>query len=445
MGQAAEWESVVEPAGESLQSLAAVVPEGVAIVRGGRIAWANNRLVEMTGLRSPSALVGAALVELLADTGNGLPDPCGQRAVECALRRPDGETRIVICRPAWPESGPDPGLWVIEDATHVRLLEREILRMSQDLHRANREAASLREQLRAERAEREELLTVVSHELRTPVTVIGGYNRLLLAEEVGPLTEGQRGFLQESAKSCQRLDAFIGNLLEASRATRGDEVLEVCNASLARTIDDVVKLLRPLLDQRQLRLQVAVAPGADHARFDRLRLEQILTNLLGNAVKFSEPGGTIEIATHGLRRRARRGTGGPRADLRPLRAGGRGEPGRGAGARARHLQAPGRGARRGHRRRRAAGRWKPFLLHVAGLRRRGSTRRRGRGDLGDGGEAQGDARAAVQRGAREPAPALPRVGRGRRRGHPHLSREPARTQGLRRRHRRGRAPGAGAP
>jgi signal transduction histidine kinase len=296
MGQAAEWEGVVEFAGESLQNLAAAVPEGVAIVRGGRIAWANNRLVEMTGLRSPSALLGAALVELLADTGNGLPDPCGQRAVECALRRPDGETRIVICRPAWPENGPDPGLWVIEDATHVRLLEREILRMSQDLHRANREAASLREQLRAERAEREELLTVVSHELRTPVTVIGGYNRLLLAEEVGPLTEGQRGFLQESAKSCQRLDAFIGNLLEASRATRGDEVLEVCNASLARTIDDVVKLLRPLLDQRQLRLQVAVAPGADHARFDRLRLEQILTNLLGNAVKFSEPGGTIEIA-----------------------------------------------------------------------------------------------------------------------------------------------------
>lgn len=297
MGQAAEWEGIVEPAGESLQSLAAAVPEGVAIVRGGRIAWANNRLVEMTGLRSPSALVGAVLVELLTDTGNGLPDPCGLRAVECGLRRPDGETRIVICRPAWPESGPDPGLWVIEDATHVRLLERELLRMSQDLHRANREAASVREQLRAERAEREELLTVVSHELRTPVTVIGGYNRLLLAEEVGPLTEEQRGFLQESAKSCQRLNAFIGNLLEASRATRGDEVLEVCNASLARSIDDVVKLLRPLLEQRQLRLRVAVAPGADRARFDRLRLEQILTNLLGNAIKFSEPGGTIEIAT----------------------------------------------------------------------------------------------------------------------------------------------------
>jgi PAS domain-containing protein len=74
MGQAAEWEGVVELAGESLESLAAAVPEGVAIVRGGRIAWANNRLVEMTGLRSPSALVGAALVELLADTGNGLPD-----------------------------------------------------------------------------------------------------------------------------------------------------------------------------------------------------------------------------------------------------------------------------------------------------------------------------------------------------------------------------------
>jgi signal transduction histidine kinase len=297
MGQAEEWESVVEPAGESLRSLAAAVPEGVAIIRGGRVAWANDRLVEMTGLRSPSALFGAALVELLTDAGNGLPDTRGSRAVECALQRPDGQTRIVICRPAWPENGPEPGVWVIEDATHVRLLERELLRMSQELHRANREAASLREQLRAERAEREELLTVVSHELRTPVTVIGGYNRLLLAEEVGPLTEEQRGFLHESAKSCQRLNSFIGNLLEASRATRGDEVLEVCNGSLARSIEDVAKLLQPLLDQRQMSMQVAVAPEAGHARFDRLRLDQILTNLVGNAIKFSHAGGTIEIAT----------------------------------------------------------------------------------------------------------------------------------------------------
>jgi signal transduction histidine kinase len=211
----------------------------------------------------------------------------------------------VICRPvdlagADRESAGDSGTWVIEDVTHVRLLERELYRTSQELSRTNQELAALRERLRGEQAEREELLTVVSHELRTPVTVISGYNRLLLCDQVGGLNDEQRGFLEESNKSCERLNDFIGNLLTASRDAKGCDVLQICHGSLVSVIESVRGALRPLLEEGKLKIRIDASPDASHARFDPLRLDQILTNLLGNAIKFSKPGDTIEISTTAL-------------------------------------------------------------------------------------------------------------------------------------------------
>jgi signal transduction histidine kinase len=304
MGQAAEWASDDDPGEGALRHLAAVISEGLAWVRDGRIEFASDRLAEMCGASSARALVGVPLTDAFVDTGTGRPDPDAPRAVECGLRRPDGQSRIVICRPVCPAPGGGAEAWLVQDVTHVRQVEQELLRASRDLHHANRDLATLRERLRAERAEREELFTVVSHELRTPVTVIGGYNRLLLTEEVGPLNEEQRGFLQESTKSCQRLNAFIENLLEASREAQGGEVLEVSHGSLADAIESVVELLRPLLEERGLRCRVELAPDARRARFDRLRVEQVLTNLVGNAIKYSRPGGSIEIETRLPPRRA---------------------------------------------------------------------------------------------------------------------------------------------
>jgi signal transduction histidine kinase len=186
-----------------------------------------------------------------------------------------------------------------EDSRSGRL-ERELLDASRELSRLHRELEAQRELNKRERAEREDLLGVVSHELRTPVTVIGGYGRLLLSEEVGPLNSEQRKFLEESQKSCGRLDAFIEKLLLASEANRGHEVLEVGRGRLAPVLQGIAEMFRPMLGERDLRLSLDVAAEPAEARFDRVRLEQVLTNLIGNAVKFTPPGGSIEIATRGL-------------------------------------------------------------------------------------------------------------------------------------------------
>ncbi len=106
MGQAAEWESDCEPEDVLVRSLAAAMSDGLARVVNRRIEWVNERLVEMSGARPASALLDLPLSEAFVDTGHGRPDPAAPRAVECALCRPDGQMRTVICRPARPTRSP---------------------------------------------------------------------------------------------------------------------------------------------------------------------------------------------------------------------------------------------------------------------------------------------------------------------------------------------------
>lgn len=282
---------------EPARRLADELADGLLTARDGCVVWANRFLCGLAG--RDEALVGLKLDELFEDSGRGLPRE-GTRQVDCWLTRPGSERREVLCRRLDLAAGPaDAGdatvTWLIEDVTHVRKLERELLRAGRELSEANRECERLRERLRSERSEREELLSVVSHELRTPVTVIGGYNRLLLAEEVGPLTDAQREFLVESRKSCERLNHFIGNLLDASSAEKGAHVLELGHAPVGPVLETIAAMFRPLLAERGMQLELLDVSAAS-ARFDRQRLEQILTNLVENAIKFGREGGCIELS-----------------------------------------------------------------------------------------------------------------------------------------------------
>jgi len=291
---AASLEPVEAPPDACLQQLAQAIPVGVLLCRDGRVLWANEPMAVMAGRRV--ALCGLPLAELFADTGSGAPGHSDAPALECAVARPGGERRAVLCRCARAEAGGQPGIWVVEDVQRTRRLEGELLQLGQELGKLNRELATLRERLRSERAEREELLAVVSHELRTPLTIISGYSRLLLAEEAGPINEEQRRFLEESRKGCQRLDRFIANLLAASRASKGEEVLEICMGPLAPVIDGVVEMFRPMLDEHEIALELELDRNDCRARFDRTRVEQVLTNLVGNAIRYTPRGGSIAVS-----------------------------------------------------------------------------------------------------------------------------------------------------
>jgi len=274
----------------ALAVLGEALEDGLAVCRGGRIAWANRRLGE---LAARGALVGV----VFADLFEGEVEP--RRAVEVRLPREDG-ARVVEVRGIPAPDGVV--LFLVRDLTHVRGLEEQLMHAGRKLQAAQRESEAVDARARRESEEREELLTVVAHELRTPATVISGYARLLLSERVGPLNEEQQRFLEETARSCQRLNAFIANLLEASRQVAGDTPLEMTDASVDSTLEGVASFLKPMLESRQLEIRVALDPALPAARFDPVRLEQVLTNLLANAIRYASHGGTIELEARPVER-----------------------------------------------------------------------------------------------------------------------------------------------
>ena len=272
-------------------------PQGLLRVHDGCVVEANAALRALAG--RGAALDGSKLDDLLEDTGRGLPREAGPAALECALVRPDGTRRTVAFRRAAWRLGPGTCWWV-EDVTARRELESELLRAGRELAAANRASEAAQAALTGERSEREELLTLVSHELRTPLTVVSGYARLLLGEEVGPLGDEQRRFLEETLRACTRLDRFVANLLEASRVHKGAPVLELGRERVDLAIESVIEMFRPLFLDRKLGVELRLEPGAGLARCDRARVEQVLTNLLGNAIRYARRGGALEIATRAL-------------------------------------------------------------------------------------------------------------------------------------------------
>lgn len=274
--------------------------DGLGGVRDGVLAWANAALARLAGVRRPEDLAGMPVAELLPEALlASVPSAAAERAR--LVRRDGGERCVEVAL----EATPDGSVLRVRDVTELSTLEAEVMRSSRALHEANRELAAARERLRSESAEREELLTVVSHELRTPCTVIQGYNRLLLSGRFGELTEKQRHFLEESQKSCQRLNAFIGNLLEAARQGLAVGPLEVAEAPLAPLVEGVVRHLAPLLEEHRLGVELALAAAPLRARCDPRRVEQVLVNLLGNALKYAPAGSAVRIESRALREAGR--------------------------------------------------------------------------------------------------------------------------------------------
>ncbi len=138
-------------------------------------------------------------------------------------------------------------------------------------------------------------VSIVSHELRTPMTSIRGYVDNMLDGLAGPLTEKQRHYLNRVKVNADRLTHMIAELLDLSRIEAGRVELLLSNVDLRQLAGEVVEEFQRVTAERGIRLALRTPSGLPCVPGDRNKLHQVLTNLIGNATKFTPSGGHIDV------------------------------------------------------------------------------------------------------------------------------------------------------
>jgi signal transduction histidine kinase len=173
---------------------------------------------------------------------------------------------------------------VVERCREQHGLRRENLQLSE----VNRRLQDL-DQLKSN------LLSAVSHEFRTPLTIMHGWLDLLLKGQFGPISPEQRESLSAVHGSAIRLDRLISNLLAFVEYERDRGPGAAVPVSVAALLREAAAELAPECAERKVTLRIDGVQGAPilHGDFERLRL--LFLNLMENAVKFNEPGGTVVV------------------------------------------------------------------------------------------------------------------------------------------------------
>lgn len=161
-----------------------------------------------------------------------------------------------------------------------------------ELTRANKELMKLSQY-------KSEFLANMSHELRTPLTAIMALTSGLMSKYYGPVTIKQEEHLNSIVKCSKELLGLINDLLDLSKAESGKMALNLSVVEVHLVALQVVNILKPLAESKEIIIQteltnngIVIADGA--------MVKQVITNLLGNAIKFSKSKGVVKVSVYGI-------------------------------------------------------------------------------------------------------------------------------------------------
>ena len=157
------------------------------------------------------------------------------------------------------------------------------------LERANQELKQVDEM-------KSEFVSVASHELRTPLATVKNVVQLVLKGKTGEVNETQVNFLTMAEQNINRLTNILNDLLDLSRIESGKVGMKFEKLDLQGSIDFVLSSLRPQADGKPVHLEMEVPKDLPFVYGDREKVEQILTNLIGNAIKFTLEGGKVVVS-----------------------------------------------------------------------------------------------------------------------------------------------------
>jgi putative tryptophan/tyrosine transport system substrate-binding protein len=180
-------------------------------------------------------------------------------------------------------------------------------RMTQNLHAAysklekkvedrTRELAFANERLKELDRMKSDFVSHVSHELRTPLTAIKGAVDLVLREVAGPLTEKQIYYLTRVRSNTQHLAGLINDLLDLSKIESGGIEVKSSRVSLSGLLHEAVEALRPVAAEKVITLEATIGEPSILIWADRHKINQVLMNLIGNAIKFTPVQGRVTVS-----------------------------------------------------------------------------------------------------------------------------------------------------
>lgn len=155
-------------------------------------------------------------------------------------------------------------------------------------------ARNINESKKAEQM-RSDFISIASHELRTPLTVIAGYLSLLLAGKVGILTEKQEHFVRQIYDDTQSLSSLVEDLLDVSRLDSGKFKLHKAPLSLGDIVKKTIDSLHDKALERNITVVYTIHKSTPMMHGDKSKLRQVITNIIDNAIKYTNPGGKIKV------------------------------------------------------------------------------------------------------------------------------------------------------
>ncbi len=275
----------------------APIPVGIVLLDDkGDIVFAN-RAAGTLAASAPDALNGQNFGDLARPPspyppGLDAPTPStedrGRQLIkgdDLIVQRPNGdEQRVRVTLAPLPDSEHLPAfIAVLEDVsahhTTLGVLMKEL------------EAA------KQESAQKSQFLANVGHELRTPLNAIIGFSEVMRDQRLGPIENSKyRQYAKDIHHSGHLLLSLINDLLDLSKVQAGKLKLDFADINLRTIVEQCVRLVQPQAQKKEIRMRLDVPPVLPLVKADARSLEQVVLNLLTNAIKFTQPSGEVAIS-----------------------------------------------------------------------------------------------------------------------------------------------------
>jgi signal transduction histidine kinase len=300
-GEEAHWLSQIRSQDDEFVKIAT---RGVELIRGGDVAAGRGQLLSAAPLADQlETATGRLVVVTDADIAASVRQSraayatsewlvAGFAAGSIALALLLGY--VISCSLVEPVQRIDQQLKHIASgdfSRHVDVANRDELGgLADNLNRMTDELDRLYQQLAAANRHKSQFLANMSHELRTPLNAILGYTELILDRIYGEVPAKVREALERVQASGRHLLGLINDVLDLSKIEAGRLTLSLDDYSLKDIVQNVSAAVESLVAEKRLHFTVAVSPDLPHGHGDERRITQVLLNLVGNAIKFTDAG-----------------------------------------------------------------------------------------------------------------------------------------------------------